>query len=223
MDSKPYKSCVGEPPWPLYIFCSLSWFGCTAANPDYIGANADLSWGPVAVDLATPPPTLDLDSPPLRIFVTQTDYQGDTVSDDLCKAAASAGRLGGRWVTWLSTIDFTGSDAIDRIPAQGPWYDLNGTLIFRSKSDLQAQPRAGIQVDERRLLVKDGSPIWTGTLPGGKRSQNLCYNLIKARVWYDASITAYGDVGRTGRTDSSWTYDGPIDCNQRAHVLCLEY
>ena len=110
----------------------------------------------------------------LRVFVTRTKYTGDlgglAGADSLCTAAAASASLGGEWVAWLSD-EFT--DAIDRVSGEGPWYRMDGEIVFNNAAHLATTPLNPILLDEFGTsqtcgVVPFGSSVWTGTGNGGR-------------------------------------------------------
>jgi hypothetical protein len=85
-----------------------------------------------------------------RVFVTAAGYRGDfggvTGGDTICNTTAVAANLDGTWKAWLS--DST-TNAIDRIDDVGPWYLLNGKVVFNNKTNTTAS--------HRRLLRRGGT------------------------------------------------------------------
>ena len=146
-------------------------------------------------DFAMPP---DLGAPPdfamtidmagsKRVFVTSKGFAADftqqtgisdglAAADALCTQTAQGSGLGGAWVAWLSSST---ADAIDRIPGDGPWYRLDGTLVFADRSELATGPRVPLKIDDQ---VRDfcnydfgtpGPSVWTGTAIGGRAAIDL--------------------------------------------------
>ena len=173
---------------------------------------------------------LDLAITPLkkRIFITEAMYAGNLVSDIRCTADAAANpSLGRNWVAWISTLTSQPVNAIERVADVGPWYDLAGVKIFENKTSSQAGalssvPLAPLLVTELGNSTAIGEPIWTGTLSGGTKGADVCFDRNVQRVWYSALPTDSGDIGRSGRTDKSWTADGRLACSMKAHIICIE-
>lgn len=183
---------------PLTAFC----VSCVGPNPDYL---EEIPGGA-----------------PKRLFVTAPMLRGRYVSDDMCRAAAAQGGLGGTWIGWYSMQGAFEIDAVERIQDVGPWFDLRGSLIFRDKGDLSQLPLNPIRVTERSYALDDDEPIWTGTRPGGTSGSNRCLDATQGVVWGSNQPTVYGDIGLVGRTDERWTYAGAQTCDQEAHLICIE-
>lgn len=184
----------------LLLACILACVGCTGSNPDYLPDSR-------------------------RVFVTSARYEASVVLDkDLCTLAAETGRLTGNWIAWISSasVDSASVDALGRLKSGSVWFDLRGRTIFPDRSYLTIGPVNPIDTDEFGRELPLNSPIWTGTGPQGQRSENLCLDPFFLRVWASVDPSDFGDVGRVGRMDKAWTYDGPLDCSKTAHLLCFE-
>ena len=81
------------------------------------------------------------------------DHNGVISGDKLCAIAASRAGLDGTWRAWLSQ---SGADAIDRITDAGPWYRLDGALVFADRGGLKSE--ALVPIDR----AEDGSPVACG-------------------------------------------------------------
>lgn len=174
--------------------------GCTSPNPDFIaGAH--------------------------RIFVSASLHESTVVlSSKLCDSEALAAGLVGTWIPWVSSaaVDFDRVNAIDQITAQGPWIDINNNIIFPNRNSLASVPDLPLEIDQYGNKVAKDAPIWTGTAPGGVRSNNFCFDKYYLQVWTSRLPDVYGDIGKVGRLDSNWTYAGGLPCSERAHVICFE-
>jgi hypothetical protein len=174
--------------------------GCTGPNPDYI-AGARL------------------------VFVTASLHESSVVLDSkLCSSEALAANLKGQWIPWISSaaVDFDKVNAIDLIETNGPWVDLAYNVVFPDRKFLAKAPILPLELNQFGDKIPKDEPVWTGTIPGGTRSSNLCIDKFHLQVWASRSPDVYGDIGRVGSLDDNWTYAGGLPCSERAHVLCFE-
>jgi hypothetical protein len=108
-----------------------------------------------------------------RAFVTSTGYSanlgsapeaggatGARAADAICQFVAQVAHLSG---TWKAFVQEGSTTPEDRIPGNGPWYQLDGTLIFDSRSNLLTTPLVPFQVNERGQAVTRF--VWIG-MPG---------------------------------------------------------
>jgi hypothetical protein len=155
-----------------------------------------------------------------RVFITRATFSGGLLgsngtagADAACDNAA--GGLGGVFVAWVSTSSV---DAITRIPDEGPWYDLDGMMIFENRAGLEGDPLAPLWLDETGNYLPSDF-IWTGTELGGTFSdQGACND------WTSSFINQIARVGQVGRADAgAWTAASSTTCDQMAHVICFEY
>jgi len=133
-------------------------------------------------------------------------------ADAKCQAGAEYARRGGTWIAWLSD---SGTDAIDRVASDGPWYTLDGHLAFAHKVDLAGTPGAVIEVDQDGGIVATSS-YWTGTQLGGTKDVANCND------WTSESNDDEGVWGN-GRNAAQWTAaNHPAACLGAINLLCLE-
>ena len=116
----------------------------------------------------------DASTGPKRIFVTSTrlnstfgNQPGQAGADGVCNTLATAAKLNGRFVAWISE---TGNkDAIDHLTDVGPWYLVDRkTLIFATKAATLVGPITKINLDENGAAVANSERVWTGTLATGR-------------------------------------------------------
>jgi hypothetical protein len=146
-----------------------------------------------------------------RIFVTATTYTGNlggaASADAICTASSDAVGLGGKWTAWISTST---SDALSRIQEVGPWYLLDGTMVFTNKANFRSMPLAPIQIDEHGA-VKASNLVWTGTLAGAIHSGSDCQGFTTE------DKTVQGTYGVLGTT-SSWTSSNSLGSSSRSAI-----
>lgn len=164
-----------------------------------------------------------------RVFVTSSRYPGDLKTaggaadglgggDKLCQVAADAATLGGSWKAWLSasTPGGAATNAVDRIAEVGPWYSLQGFVLFNNKANLMTAPLDPIRVDENHRLVLENREVWTGTNQGGRSSGLDCGQ------WTVEVSPQSGTVGDAGAGDGKWTDSPASFCNLARRLYCLE-
>lgn len=154
---------------------------------------------------------------PKRIFLTRVAITGSEVSDEICQRAAEIEHLGGSWIAWIATADTTRLNPIDRISDIGPWYDLEGDLIFLNKEEMLSFPRRPIVVTEYNASVISVGYVWTGS-----NGKDVCFDGLSSKVWGTSSSTAFGSVGEVGSTTLRWTDSTRLPCNRSAHLICIE-
>lgn len=186
------------------------------------GAGTHEEGGVCVVDSVVDAGAIDAGGPPpgaKRVFVTRTTYTGElgelAGADALCQNAATAANLGGVWHAWLS--DFT-HDAISRITGSGPWYDLDGRMVFANRAGLATAPLVGINVQESGAPLIIGDRVWTGTRAGGMRSGTGASQLCGE--WTSRAGTAA--AGHSLATDGAWTENETVPCNNQARLYCFE-
>ncbi len=187
--------------------------------PDLESA-ADLRPAP---DLAT---SHDLKPPGKRFFISSAAYSGDLidqasgssglqVADNLCTSLAAAASLGGTWKAWLSDSQHA---AIDRIVDVGPWYLVDGTMVFQNKANLMTSPMVKPLVDETGSTSWSWMYAWTGYgAVNTTMGDHDCAN------WGGTSLT--GVVGNPF-SKAEWTLASSssplLDCSKMAHLYCIE-
>ena len=159
----------------------------------------------------------------LRVFITSTSTRGNlgglSGADQLCQDRANAAALNGTWKAWLSTSTV---NAKDRILGAGPWVDMTGARIFANRDALAGftGPSAGIVYSETgNFLVT--SYLWTGTSITGDYHAYLP-GTAPCDEWTSAAMTAYAQVGQTGRVSSAWTDFTGTSCDQNGRLICFE-
>ena len=208
-------------------------------NPTVVGAS---DAGDAGVDVSN---AADADAAGghLRVFVTRATFAASfkaghttatSAADAQCALAATG--LGGSFKAWLSE-EGVGA-AVDRL-GNGPWYAMDGTLLFDSHGSLTDIPKAGISLDEKGNPIGFGEIVWTATTNG--RLASACHNMCND--WLTASVGGdYGGSAGLAHSQHQWTdknappdgdacYDGgpcalgngcSSACNAMAHLYCFE-
>lgn len=201
-----FRACVVQV--VVTVFGCAVLIGCggsSAAGPGTDGGGD----GATGADGGNPPGSK-------RIFVTATAYSGNLAgsagADTICTAAAESVSLGGRWTSWISTAT---SDALSRVQEVGPWYLLNGTMVFANKANFRTMPLAPIDISELGTTSANGR-VWTGTVSGAIHSEMDCMGFSTA----DASVQ--GTVGVAPSTQN-WTDNAtPVPCQATGSIYCIE-
>jgi hypothetical protein len=201
----------------------------TVAQDLTLPPNADLT-GVISPDLATAasPDLATVASPDMtparkRVFITAGSWNGDLKTagggsdgldgaNKLCQTAATNATLGGTWVAWLS--DST-HDAKDRIADVGPWYRIDGMMVFANKAALTGHPMVAISVTETGGTPTGSAQFpFTGTLDGGTKDTNLCGD------W--TVTTGNGRCGVYNATNNNWTQGSALSCGVSYSLYCFE-
>jgi hypothetical protein len=174
---------------------------------------------------------------PKRLFITHDHWDGNlkddagtagiyvttgiAAADVFCNYAANGAGLGGVWVAWLSD---SAHDALDRVRDVGPWYRVDGAMVFPNKAALVGNPLVEIDLDEHgddTELIPDGGGLanvpWTGTLADGTRSPSTCND------WTSNGADVHGLAGaNTATTNAKWSEGTVPLCNNPYHLYCFE-
>lgn len=166
-----------------------------------------------AADTGPPPVTAGK-----KVFVTSTasagDFGGLAKADARCKALAdAAGYSDKQWVAWLSS---SGSSAVVRLNAVGPWFLMNGTKVADTPAELSGgKIEHPIDITELNLPFEGDSAVWTGTAANGTSSGTPCQN-------WTFTFLQSGLAGTAANSDSKWTSNGGRGCGSPARFYCFE-
>lgn len=159
----------------------------------------------------------------LRVFATSGVYPGTISSggsqgaDGQCSITALFAGLHGQFIAVLSS---DGPSLRDRIAPGGPWYRMDGELVFRDRSEvLGGAPRVPILLDEHGRLISRPFRAWTGIAAPFVSSAN-CAN------WGSSDPMLKGRVGHIQSTSGAEWLDECSGCAQSCdtllHLYCLE-
>jgi hypothetical protein len=163
-----------------------------------------------------------------RVFVTSgtlTGAMGGIAGGDrLCAQAAESGKLGGRWVAWLSTSK---QEAISRIAHNGRYARLDGAVVVDNKDQLaRAALTNPISITElgTPFATEPGyKDIWTGTNASSQdNSGSACED------WTSNNALAFGTRGNAASTATpTWTKvpgfaNGGWGCQIACSIYCFE-
>lgn len=160
-----------------------------------------------------------------RVFITSKAYSGNLMlngggadgldgGDKLCQLAADAKALGGNWHAWLST---TSVNAIDRIADVGPWYRLDGAIVFQNKASIvTSNPLVPINLDEGGTATMTSA--WTGTKSTGMADSFRCAE------WTSEGMNFEGIIGipEAGSFLKFWTSSSSNPCKLKNSLYCFE-
>ena len=154
-----------------------------------------------------------------RVFLTSQKYHGNLGNiygaDAKCQQQASAAKLGGKWMAWLSSSSGNPLQRFNK--ASVPYVLINGVIIAQNWNDLvDGSLQASINVDETGLVISStgnvycksltGPKVWTNTKTnGGLYSSSSKYSCAN---WATHSTSSYYRpvLGMANRTDGTWTY-----------------
>lgn len=190
-----------------------------ASTPKSDGASTSNSPTPdAAADTGTTTP--DTGAPPagpLKAFVTSTIFTGGfgglAGADKICNDLAKAQNLSGTYVAWVST---TGTNAIDRITANGPWQRVDGQVVAQTKAQLATgtltTPLRRDEKNQEPPLAEDR--VWTATGANGVFvGGNDCAG------WTGAGV---GRVGEAEHANGQWTTLADEACTEVNRVYCFQ-
>lgn len=194
---------------------------------------------PLIIEASTNPP------PVKKIFITKNEYtggfnsgieQGLSGADKQCQIAADVAQIGGTWKAWLS--DRTGSATTRLKHNPGPYmlFGRKGGLIVNTilvaidwNHLVSGEPLFfPIQQTEDQAVSPPSTgawKVWTGTRFDGtatpyvdpyRSDDNNCGN------WGQGSSYSSGWYGVNTDKSPSWTYQSVQNCDQKAHLYCLE-
>ena len=163
------------------------------------------------------------------VFVTNATYDGNLKkagggatglegADNICNTVAKSAGLSGNWKAWISDSQ---TDAIDRIKEVGPWYLLDGNLVFKNKANFESVPISIIDISESGKTL-DKEWVWTGTNIGGIKTEINCGNWAINSITENESNNGEGTVGTTGLKSYSWTQLSSDTCNKSNHLYCIQ-
>jgi hypothetical protein len=151
----------------------------------------------------------------LRVFVTSQRYPADLRSaggldtgresaNALCQLAADAAELGGTFRAWISVSNV---DAIDQVEGDGPWYRMDGVMLFPNHASLGTVPDEPILLDENGEMPDPFFEAWTGTAIGGRLATGPGLDSATCLDWTSTidSESIKGLVGDIDGDGAAWT------------------
>ena len=174
-------------------------------------ADATADTGATTPDTGAPP------AGPLKAFVSSSivtgGFGGLAGADKICNDLAKAQGLAGTYVAWVST---TGTNAIDRITANGPWQRVDGQVVAQTKAQLATGTltTALLRDEKNQTPPAAEDRVWTATGADGKFvGGSDC-----------AGWTGAGDgrVGEAEHTNSQWTVLTDEACTEVNRVYCFQ-
>ena len=154
---------------------------------------------------------------PLKAFVSSSivtgGFGGLAGADKICNDLAKAQGLAGTYVAWLSTA---GTNAIDRITANGPWQRVDGQVVAQTKAQLAsgALTTALLRDEKNQTPPAAEDRVWTATGANG-----MFVGGSDCAGW-----TGGGDgrVGEAAHTNGQWTALEDEDCTEVNRVYCFQ-
>ena len=164
-------------------------------------------------------------SPPFRVFVTNTTYDGKlgpggfVGADDACRQAAtklSRVTPARRWIAYL-TVGGQHPGARFADPPGG-WVRVDGAPVFGSRADVVSGrlPSNPISLTEIGAPAPITDRVWTGMAANNSPSRDTCDG------WESLAAASVGRVGNATRRDETWQNDNNHLCNIESHVYCFE-
>jgi hypothetical protein len=170
-----------------------------------------------AADTGMPLPDGAPPSGPLKAFVSSAivtgAFGGIAGADKICNDLAKAQGLAGTYVAWVST---TGTNAIDRITANGPWQRVDGPVVAQTKAQLATGTltTALLRDEKNQTPPAAEDRVWTATGADGKFVGGS-----DCAGWTGAGN---GRVGEAEHTDSRWTALTDEACTEVNRVYCFQ-
>ena len=158
------------------------------------------------------------------IFVTSVSFKGNLGglkgADAKCQAEADGLASivpSGTYMAWLS--DGTNSPNSRFTKSPHPYLLPDGTKIAENYTDLtDGSIQHFINIDPTGKTVAQ-NPFWTGTNEDGTTAQPF----RTCTGWMDPIPNAYGMIGSTGHTLTSWSSQSLGRCNiQRQRLACFQ-
>lgn len=182
--------------------------GSSTTSPT-VDAAADT--GTTMPDTGAPP------TGPLKAFVSSAivtgGFGGIAGADKICNDLAKAQNLPGTYVAWVST---TGTNAIDRITANGPWQRVDGQVVAQTKAQLSTgtltTPLLRDEKNQTPPAAEDR--VWTATGADGKFVGGS-----DCAGWTGAGN---GRVGEAEHANSQWTVLEDEECTEVNRVYCFQ-
>ena len=158
------------------------------------------------------------------VFVTSVRFNGNLGglkgADDKCQAQAddSASIVpSGTYLAWLS--DGTDSPNTRFAKSSYPYLLPDGTKIAENYTDLtDGSIQHFINIDPTGKTVAQ-NPFWTGTNEDGTTAQPF----RTCTGWMNPYTGAYGMIGSTGHTLTTWSSQSGSSCNtSRERLACFQ-
>lgn len=183
-----------------------------STNPANPNGDPSPDAGTAAPDTGTPAP-----QGPLKAFVSSAivtgGFGGIAGADKICSDLAKAQGLPGTYVAWISTA---GTNAIDRITANGPWQRVDGQVVAQTKAQLAtgALTTALLRDEKNQTPPPAEDRVWTAT-----GSNGMFVGGSDCAGWTGAGS---GRVGEAEHTNGQWTALEDEPCSEVNRVYCFQ-
>jgi hypothetical protein len=176
------------------------------------------------------------------VFISDTldRYQGNLIlfdpaglsglvgADAKCNELAQAAGLPGTYKAWLS--DSSESPSTRFVKNPGPYVLVDGTQIAANWTDLTTEKPNGtylaVPIDKSQIgthMNAEGHWAWTYTLPNGNPGGAIGdFHCLNWTTNEGDSEAKHGSEGFNQNTNSNWTSDGAIACDQVDHLFCFQ-
>ena len=154
-----------------------------------------------------------------RVFISTASFNGNlgglTGADQKCQTAADARGFGGLWRAYLST---TTTHARDRIPSNGRFVRVSGTVIANDRDDLLDGTLVAPILHDETGTELTPNRAWTGSSSNGTlRSGANCNDWTLG-----TTTTVPGLIGDASVANAQWTDLQNSGCGGTQRLFCCE-
>lgn len=187
------------------------------AKPDSGSVIVTNDAGSTTPDSGGATPDAGVPAGPLKAFASSSTVNGGfgglAGADKICNDLAKAQGLAGTYVAWLSTA---GTNAIDRITADGPWQRVDGLVVAQTKAQLAsgALTTPLLRDEKNQTLPAAEDRVWTATAANG-----TFVGGSDCAGWTGAGS---GRVGEAEHTNGQWTALVDEACTEVNRVYCFQ-
>lgn len=162
------------------------------------------------------------------IFVTEDTYTGNlgglTGADEKCQVSASQAGLPGTYKAWLSDSVTSATDRLNHSAIA--YYSTNGALVAVNWDDLtDGALYSPVNANQFGNFTETASSnVWTGTDSNGisNITDPISPGLVSCQNWTADISFLIGPIGSKSSTNSTWTENGGLGCDQPARLYCVQ-